>query len=415
MILQIEHNHLQRKDLTDEAYLLCESLINPTDSVIVVAHEKLHEGIIGICAQKLVEKYQKTTCVIFIDEQGLGKGSMRAFGVDNALELLEANRDLLNRFGGHSQAAGLQLPEQNIDSFRARLNKEPKAYIKPTLKIDMEIRLQDIEIKTILDLEAYSFFTAKFLISKLVVKGKSKMSEKHTKLLVSDGLKQYDAVLFNSLEYFYSLSVGDVVDIVGGLSVNTWRNVSKLQIMIKDLRCEHFQAIDFRQQAHYVEALQNITKPPLTALINDVTLLQKGSNLAESLEEAPQTIWVLPAEALADLEKYATRAGLLELYRLFQTVDQIAKPRLILKTKIHPVLLERILDIFVELALVKIRDDIVHYLPTHIRQDLEGAAAFAKLKQIAASVKTIYQLDSSMLTTHFHPLEVYHEIQRLYS
>jgi single-stranded-DNA-specific exonuclease len=404
LILEIEQNHLQRKDLTDEAYLLCESLLNPDDSVLVVAHEKLHEGIIGICAQKLVEKYQKTTCVIYIDEQGVGKGSMRAFGEDNALELLQANHDLLNRFGGHSQAAGLQLPEQNIDTLRARMNKEPKAYIKPTMKIDMEIRLQDIELKTIVELEAYSFFTAKFLISSLVVKSKTKMSEKHTKLVVSDGLKLYDAVLFNNLEYYYLLAIGDVVDIVGGLSVNTWRNVSKVQILIKDLRCNQFQAIDFRQQAHYVEALQNVTKPIHTALINDISLLQNELGLSPFKGELPHTVWVLPTEGQPDLDKYVTRAGLLEFYRLMQTVDQIPKTRLALKTKIHPALLDRILDIFVELALVKVRDDVVHYIPTHIRQDLEGAKAFAKLKQIAAAVKTIYHLEQDELKSHLQSL-----------
>jgi hypothetical protein len=56
------------------------------------------------------------------------------------------------------------------------------------------------------------------------------------------------------------------------------------------------------------------------------------------------------------------------------------------------------------LALVKVRDDVVHYIPTHIRQDLEGATAYAKLKQIATVVKTIYHLEPAQLKPHFQSL-----------
>ncbi|MDD3129436.1 MAG: DHH family phosphoesterase, partial [Candidatus Izemoplasmatales bacterium] len=60
LIIDIEKNHDLRKKLTEEAFQICEELVDENDSVIVVASEKLHEGVIGICAQRLVEKYQKS-------------------------------------------------------------------------------------------------------------------------------------------------------------------------------------------------------------------------------------------------------------------------------------------------------------------------------------------------------------------
>ena len=85
LILDIEQNHSTRKDLTEESFITCERVMNIENNVLVIASAELHEGIIGICAQKIAEKYQKSTIVINIDDDGVGKGSCRAFGQDNIL------------------------------------------------------------------------------------------------------------------------------------------------------------------------------------------------------------------------------------------------------------------------------------------------------------------------------------------
>ena len=77
LIRQIEESHENRKELTVEALKRCEAMVDPNDSVIVVASKNLHEGVIGICAQKLAEKYQRSAIVITLDEANIGKGSMR--------------------------------------------------------------------------------------------------------------------------------------------------------------------------------------------------------------------------------------------------------------------------------------------------------------------------------------------------
>lgn len=399
LILEIEQNHIQRKDLTDDAYLLCESLLNEEDSVIVVASEELHEGIIGICAQKLVEKYQKTTCVIYIDEQGLGKGSMRAFGEDNALELLSKNEEILSRFGGHSQAAGLQIAKEHIPLLRQRLNLSAKSAVKPILKVDMEVKLSDVHIKTILELENYSFFTAKFAIRQLTVKGKQKMSEKHTKLLVSDGLKQYDAVMFNSTEYYYLVNVGDQIDLVGGLSVNTWKNVQRLQIMIKDLACHHQQFYDFRNPQLYFEASNEIALDSYGQILNDQILLEWDQ--LEPTLQSEHAWWITPAQMILDLHKYTTRAGLLELYRLIQNQKTIAYQSLQNRLHLHPVLFQKLLSIFEELGLIRIEDDIIHYQMTYLKQDLESSSRYQTLLKKKAMITELYSMESSSIPLWF--------------
>ena len=149
LILKIEKNHASRKKLTEESFNHCEKLVNPNDKIIVIASEKLHEGVIGICAQKIVEKYQKSTLIITIDNEGFGKGSMRSFGNENILELLHKNKDLLLRYGGHSQAAGLQIEKIKIPDLRVGLNEMATIGAAPILEADMEVDLCDVEIDTV--------------------------------------------------------------------------------------------------------------------------------------------------------------------------------------------------------------------------------------------------------------------------
>lgn len=104
-------------DATKEAILIC----NPDDLVIVVAKEGWHEGVVGIVASRLVEKFEKPAIVLSI-ENGVAKGSARSLGCVNIHKLIKENEHLLIKFGGHKMAAGLLLEEKNIDNFRKAIN-----------------------------------------------------------------------------------------------------------------------------------------------------------------------------------------------------------------------------------------------------------------------------------------------------
>jgi single-stranded-DNA-specific exonuclease len=390
-IAVIEQHHSQRKDLTDDAYLLAESLIRPADAVLVIADRRLHEGIIGICAQKLVEKYQKTTIVLTIDEQGVGKGSMRVAGDDSALEILESAKDLLTRFGGHAQAAGLQIPETNIDAFRERLNLHPKTMVRPTLRVDMEVALEGVSIQTVGELEAYSFFTARYLIRGLTVKSRQIMAEKHTKLVVTDGIRLYDAVAFNTLDLYYGVCQGDTIDVVCGLSVNTWRNQSKLQLMVKDVACHHRQVIDFRNPQVYAAAMQVLVKTNHVATYGEDAIWKN-----EPLPKDALTVWVTPPSS-GDAAKYVSRSGLGELYRIIQSAGTIDCGKLAVKTALPPSLLHRLVDVFVELQLARREDHAVSIIPTHLKKNLELADAYVALKRDQARIERLYQSSETEL------------------
>ena len=91
-------------------------------SALVLSSEDWHQGVVGIVASRLSEKYSCPSFMIHLKD-GVGKGSCRSYGGLNLIAALESCADLLDGFGGHELAAGFTIPERNIDAFRARMNR----------------------------------------------------------------------------------------------------------------------------------------------------------------------------------------------------------------------------------------------------------------------------------------------------
>jgi len=99
--------------------------VRQEDSIIVVAGEDWHEGVVGIAASRLVDKFERPAIVLSINEAGV-KGSARSIGNVSIYELIKENEHLLTKFGGHKMAAGLGLEHKDIDAFRIAINESAK-------------------------------------------------------------------------------------------------------------------------------------------------------------------------------------------------------------------------------------------------------------------------------------------------
>jgi len=110
-----------RKDTEKQTTLNAMEKVDENDKVIVVAGEGWHEGVVGIVAARLVDKFAKPAIVLSI-ENGVAKGSARSIGNVSIYELIKDNEQLLTKFGGHKMAAGLGLLEENITAFRDAIN-----------------------------------------------------------------------------------------------------------------------------------------------------------------------------------------------------------------------------------------------------------------------------------------------------
>lgn len=124
--------------------------VNETDSVIVVSGEGWHEGVVGIVAARLVDRFGKPAIVLSC-EDGVAKGSARSIGNVNIYELIKENESFLTKFGGHKMAAGLGLMQKDITAFREAINlsgaKVPQEDFIPKEQLSGILAVEDIDLE----------------------------------------------------------------------------------------------------------------------------------------------------------------------------------------------------------------------------------------------------------------------------
>src|SRR5690625_6523900 len=121
------------------------------ESVIIVAKQGWNEGVLGIVASRLVRKYDRPAIVLCIKEEtGEVKGSARSIPAFNLFESCMTIKSLFTRFGGHSQAAGMTLPVENMEELQSELNKIIKTELtaddfKPSIEVNKKLFIADIK------------------------------------------------------------------------------------------------------------------------------------------------------------------------------------------------------------------------------------------------------------------------------
>ena len=153
-----------RKDMTkvgvDTAIEMVEKQKKDNDNelpkVLVIYLPEVHESIAGIIAGKVKEKYYRPTIVLTKAADGGVKGSGRSIEKYDMYEELSACKELFTKFGGHKMAAGLSLPEENIDILRQSLNENCELSagdFEPTLHIDMVMPLRYADMELVREFE----------------------------------------------------------------------------------------------------------------------------------------------------------------------------------------------------------------------------------------------------------------------
>lgn len=128
------------------------------ENVIIAASSNWPAGVIGLVASRFVSAYGKPTLLFHLTKDGIAKGSCRSIPEFNMFDALTASSDLLMQFGGHSVAAGLSLPINNLAALKAKLEQLVAEQLtpfdlQPKIRIDAEVGLADLTKKFIDDLE----------------------------------------------------------------------------------------------------------------------------------------------------------------------------------------------------------------------------------------------------------------------
>ncbi len=226
--------------------------------VIVLADDEWQQGVIGIVASRITERFGMPAILITFDGSvplgcdespvDLGKGSGRSIKGFNLVNALSECSDLLEKYGGHELAAGLSIRRGNLDKFREKLN----SYAKPildnleriqVLEADRELRSTELtldfakEITLLIEPCGPQNPTPVFVMTDVtVISVRGIGAGKHIKLTFEKDGRSFTGLFFGVAESEASYKLGDLVDLMFNVSVNRFNGNTELQLILIDIR-----------------------------------------------------------------------------------------------------------------------------------------------------------------------------------
>ena len=243
-----EHNRVRQeteKDIFENVKKQIEEKHLDENNTIVVAGENWHHGVIGIVSSKITEMYFKPSILLSFEEDGIGKGSGRSIpGFDLHDALMKCN-DCIEKFGGHSMAIGITIKRENFDKLKDKLEEiaieEHIDEIVPVIKINAKINLSEVNkymVESLKELEPFGEGNKMpvFVFKNLKIDSIRALSEgKHLKLTLKDNNTIVSAIGFNMGELAEDYRIGDKIDVVGTLEINSFNGMDSIQINLKDI------------------------------------------------------------------------------------------------------------------------------------------------------------------------------------
>ncbi len=234
------------KDITTQALLLLQNdVVGQSKKTTVVASEGWHKGVIGIVASRLMDTYYRPT-IVLSKNNGTMIGSARSVRDFDIYEALKKCEDLLEKFGGHKYAAGLQMSSDKYLQFCERFEKVVSETILeeqliPELRIDAELDLHDISMSFYNILQQFAPFgpsnmTPLFITKNLINNGSRIVSDKHLKFaLINESKQKINGIGFDMKHHLPTI-VEEKIDIVYSLEINEWQGNRSIECRVRDVR-----------------------------------------------------------------------------------------------------------------------------------------------------------------------------------
>lgn len=245
LAIKLNELNVERQELTRKFLEKAEKQIRPDLKFIHIVGQNWPEGILGLIAGRLAEKYYKPVFVSSINDEGKITGSSRSQVQDfYLLKSLEAAANSLTNFGGHKQAAGYSSTIELIQSFDADIfnyieNNHQKEDFEKKIEVDLEIPILDMieldEVKELDLLEPFGYGNKKpvfyFRNVKIIDLFRNGKSREHTKITLTHNTSSpVEAMAFNC---DFTPDPETSYDFIGNLEINEWKGNRKIQISIK--------------------------------------------------------------------------------------------------------------------------------------------------------------------------------------
>jgi single-stranded-DNA-specific exonuclease len=241
---QLNDINLQRReieaDMQDTALLHLDDFEPAASSTIAVFDDGWHQGVIGIVASRLKEKFYRPTITFAPAGDGWIKGSGRSipgFHLRDALDLVSKRvPGLIDKFGGHAMAAGLSIRLEHFDSFRDAFEAVGRAWLTEAQLervVETDGPLEDdyytVQFIELLDGQVWGQgFAPPVFCDEFRVVSQRILKEKHLKLLLERNGRRYDAIWFGN-----TVSLGERARVAFRLDANEYNGVTKVQLLVE--------------------------------------------------------------------------------------------------------------------------------------------------------------------------------------
>ncbi len=250
--LEIEGHNQKRQKVTEqiaqEVRVVAENLYKDKAMIFGIG-EHFPIGVVGLVAGKITSEYNKPAIILQKGENE-SKGSLRSIPLINIFDALTKCSDLLLKFGGHAQAAGITIANEKLEVFHDRLLEIVEEMvdgvdIAPELLIDVMVESFEIDFDLLSGLEKMRPFgegnpepimlMENLLVDEARIVGNGQKHYK-LKLRAQDSPKIFDAICWKGVEKYGTLSVGKTVDVVFTLKKDEWNGNRKLQFNVVDIK-----------------------------------------------------------------------------------------------------------------------------------------------------------------------------------
>ncbi|MBV6395797.1 MAG: hypothetical protein HFACDABA_01379 [Anaerolineales bacterium] len=261
---QIEGLNSQRRLLTSQVYEAAEAQLKESpalldEAAIVLSHPSWPGGVVGIVANKLVERHHKPAILLNESEDGILRGSARSIEGLHITEAIAAQKDILLGFGGHPMAAGMSLKKDDLAVFRKRLGAAVEKQLgatareEPTLQIDAWLSLDEINFKLADSIEslapfgagnpALTFATRRVKLKSIREIGKNK---EHLRLHIEDEAGNTQSLLWWSGDKEHLPDAETVIDLAYSLRAGSYRGEKQLSLQYEELRVVEEAPLEIR-------------------------------------------------------------------------------------------------------------------------------------------------------------------------
>lgn len=244
---QLQSLNVKRQQMTKEMQEYAAQLVGDPHSVplIFAVSGEFQQGIVGLVAGRLVEEYYRPAVIVHRGEAE-SHGSCRSIEDFNITEALDECTELLIRHGGHAQAAGFAVHNDNMDAFRERLlsiadRQLAGQQLAPTLKIDAEVNLHELTTDLAMELKrleptGHGNPSPVLCTKRLRIRQRRTVGQTadHLRLRLADHECEFEAIAFRMGGLINVLP--EYVNVAYSLELNEWQGQMRLQMVAQDIQ-----------------------------------------------------------------------------------------------------------------------------------------------------------------------------------